>query len=336
MTPPAFWANPPNRPGVLAHLLSPLSTLYAKATARRLQNGPRHRVDIPVICVGNINAGGTGKTPTVIALCELAHSMGKAPHIVSRGYGGTLEGPVRIDPTTHNADEAGDEPLLLAAFAPTWVAKDRTKGAAAAKAAGADLIILDDGFQNPSLHHDLSIIVIDAAAGFGNGRVIPAGPLREPVTTGLKRADFTLQIGADHDIKTLTHDWPQLQSLPSLTATLTPLETGMHWPGTKVIAFAGIGRPQKFFDTLQSLGANIVATHALADHATLPTALLQRLLREARAQNAQLVTTEKDATRLPHTFRLDILTLPVRLKLTDASPLKNHLQTSIFPKYLKS
>jgi len=330
MKPPGFWSNPPQRPGLFAHVFSPLAKLYAAGTARRLAQGPRFRLDIPVICVGNINAGGTGKTPSVIALCELISGFGKAPHIVSRGYGGNLEGPVRVDPDKHSAADVGDEPLLLSAFAPTWVAKDRAKGGAAAKAAGADLMILDDGFQNPALHHDLSIIVIDAAAGFGNGRVIPAGPLRETVETGLSRADLTLQIGPPEACVALCKSWPILNSKPILTAQLEPLLTGMNWQNTPVIAFAGIGRPQKFFDTLEGLGANLIATHALADHADLPRALLQRLIREARAVGAQLVTTEKDAVRLPPEFRQEVLTLPVRLKFSDHSLLETTLQASIF------
>jgi len=330
MRPPGFWSNPPDRPGLAAQLLSPLGKLYAAGTARRLAHGPRVRLEIPVICLGNINAGGTGKTPSVIALCELISSFGKSPHIVSRGYGGSLEGPVRVDPAKHSAAEVGDEPLLLSVFAPTWVAKDRAKGGAAAKAAGADVVILDDGFQNPALHHDLSMVVIDATAGFGNGRVIPAGPLREPVETGLSRADLTLQIGSAKACETLCQSWPILNSKPILTAELEPLQTGMIWQNTPVIAFAGIGRPQKFFDTLEGLGAKLIATHALADHADLPRALLQRLIREARAEGAQLVTTEKDAVRLPPEFRQEVLTVPVRLKFTDDSLLKTALQASIF------
>lgn len=326
MTPPRFWSNTPEAPGLAAHLLSPLGHIYAAATANRLAKGARKKLSVPIICIGNINAGGTGKTPTVIALVEMAQSLGLTPHIVSRGYRGTLEGPVAVDELAHSAAETGDEPLLLAAFAPTWVAKDRALGAEAAANAGADIILLDDGFQNPALYYDLSIVVVDAAAGFGNGRVIPAGPLREPVETGLSRADYILRIGSKDAIEALDKTWSQLAAKTTLNAELKPLQTGMTWENTPVIAFAGIGHPAKFFDTLRSLGANLIASHALPDHAALPPKLLDRLLREARAHGAQLVTTEKDAARLAPAYRMEVLTLPVRLEWSDPAPLRSAIK----------
>ena len=178
MRAPVFWYRPP---GLASAVLAPLGALYAAGTARRLRNGPRERVGVPVICVGNINVGGTGKTPTAIALAQRLRDRGRAVHIVTRGHGGALDGPVLVEERKHRASETGDEALLLAAFAQTWVARDRLAGARAAVDAGADVILLDDGFQNPALAHDLSIVVVDAHRGFGNGRVLPAGPLREPV-----------------------------------------------------------------------------------------------------------------------------------------------------------
>lgn len=314
MRPPLFWHQPA---GLRAALLAPLAALWALATARRLAGGSGYDPGVPVICVGNINTGGTGKTPATIAL--LLRLAGRGVHVISRGYGGLAIGPLQVDVASNTAADVGDEPLLMAAFAPVWVGRDRVACAKAAVAAGAKVLIMDDGFQNPGLAKTLSIVVVDAEVGFGNGRVMPAGPLREPVQTGLARADLVLAIGGSAAQATLLDRAPQLVGVPLARGHLVALQTGLSFKNMRVIAFAGIGRPGKFFATLRGLGANIIAMHEFADHAPLAPQMLTRMRVEAKAKNAMLVTTEKDSVRMPPSARAGVIALPVRLEFSDSA-----------------
>lgn len=315
---PGFWQAPP---GLAARALQPLGALYGLATRVRLARGARARVGVPVLCVGNLNAGGTGKTPTVIWLLAHLAARGVAAHVVSRGYGGSNRAVLRVDEARHDAALTGDEPLLMAAFGPVWVAPSRLAGAQAAVQAGAQAIILDDGFQDPSLAHELSLVVVDAARGFGNGLCLPAGPLREPVARGLARADLLLSLGEAPAQAAFRDRWGRGVALPHLQGAVRPLQMGMDWAGHRVLAFAGIAHPEKFFATLRALGAEVIHAEPLADHQPITPALFQRLELDAARLGAQLVTTEKDAVRLPRGWRHRVLALPVRLELADAAPL---------------
>jgi tetraacyldisaccharide 4'-kinase len=308
MKAPDFWRED----GLLPTLLSPLSLgLRAGAAFRRL-TARHYDAPVPVICVGNLIAGGAGKTPVAIALGARLATHGKTVHFLSRGYGGRETGPLRVDPARHTARDVGDEPLLLAATAPSWIARDRGAGAKAAAEAGAQVIVMDDGFQNPGIGKDLSIVVVDGGYGFGNRRVMPAGPLREPLAAGLDRADAVVLMEPDTIgvAKTLP------TRLPLLRATLAPGRTG-GLSDRPVFAFAGIARPEKFFATLEDLGAIVAGRQAFADHHAYSDADIAALLAAAENCGAVPVTTEKDAIRLPASVREKVEVLPVSLRWQD-------------------
>ncbi|MGO1080502.1 tetraacyldisaccharide 4'-kinase [Inquilinus sp. CA228] len=312
MKTPGFWYRPEATPA--ARLLAPAGALYDLASRLRRALIKPQRAPVPVICVGNLVAGGAGKTPVALALARRLAEIGIAVHVLSRGHGGSLAGPVRVDPERHKATEVGDEPLLLARAAPAWVSRDRPAGARAAASAGAQLILMDDGFQNPSLAKDLSLLVVDGM-GFGNGRILPAGPLRERPAHGLARADALVTMGPDRaGIGALA----ARHGLPALAARLVPSpEDAARLRGRKVLAFAGIGRPEKFFATLAELGAEIVGAVPFPDHHAYTPDEVMRLVETAQERGAVPVTTEKDLVRLPPEARPMVEALRVDLAWDD-------------------
>jgi len=312
---PRFWSNPAGRPGWQARLLAPAAWLWRLGGWWRGRRVVPYRAPVPVVCIGNLTAGGGGKTPMVAALLARLAAQGRSPHVVSRGHGGRLAGPHRVDLDRDSHGDVGDEPLLLAALAPVWVARDRAAGVRAAVAAGAGLILMDDGFQNPAVISDRAILMVDAGPGFGNARLIPAGPLREPVAGGLARADVVVLVGTQAEREAVAGRWPGLAG--AVAARLVPRRTGLSLAGERVLAFAGIGRPGKFFATLEAMGAEIVEAVAFADHCDYSGAVLRRLRRRALAEGAMLVTTEKDAVRLPADFRPEVVVVQVHLELED-------------------
>ena len=298
--------------GIWPHLLSPLSTLWQLGAAWKRSRTTTVRLDVPVVCVGNLTVGGTGKTPVVIALAHYFRQAGRNAHIITRGYGGKLKGPLRVDPAKHKAVDVGDEALLLADASPVWMGKDRAEAARAAVADGADMILMDDGHQNFSLAKDCSLIVIDRAYGFGSGRIMPSGPLRESVAQGLERANAIVLIASGDHIETT--NWRQPVKDTGLPVIRGSLETGIEaeqFTGQKVVAFAGIGRPEKFFTTLRNLKCEIVSEHAFADHHNYTEDEIMKIVEEAAANDARAVTTSKDLVRLPEMARPMVSEIPV-------------------------
>lgn len=316
MRTPEFWRR---NGGPLGAVLAPLGWGYGMATRLRLAMASPFKATVPVLCIGNLVAGGAGKTPVALSLARRLMDQGRKVHFLSRGYGGILTGPLRVVPETHNATEVGDEALLLAAVAPTWISRDRALGVRAA-ADGADVIIMDDGFQNPSVAKDLSLLVVDGDFGFGNGHMIPAGPLREQVAPALGRAGVLVVIGDD---QAGIADRPDVldAGLPVLGARVEPGPEAESLSGKPVVAFAGIGLPEKFFNTLRDLGCDVAAAHAFPDHGPYSPVDIRRLKAEAENKKAALVTTEKDFQRLPDNERDGIRVLTITLEWADEASL---------------
>lgn len=324
---PEFWAKPSHP---LAALLAPLSWAWRAGNALAAARHQPHRIGVPVLSVGNLVLGGAGKTPVTLALAERLQAMGAAPHILGKGYGGAERGPLRVDAAKHSAAAVGDEALLHARTAPTWVARDRLRGAIAVLAGGGKIILLDDGHQTWALEKSLSLVVVDGGYGFGNRRVFPAGPLREPVRSGLARADLIVVVGdpgAELEGR-LMRDL-QKAAKPVLWADLVAGPEAGAFRGQDVLAFAGIGRPEKFFASVRAIGANLVASCAYPDHHRYSAADLAMLRKEAANIGAKLLTTAKDAVRLSAADRADISVLDVRLEFREPARIDAYLQALI-------
>jgi tetraacyldisaccharide 4'-kinase len=321
MRAPDFWAED----GALATLLAPLGA--GLELAGRLHRALAHpvAVGVPIVCVGNLVAGGAGKTPVVLALAEALEARGLSVHCLSRGYGGRVVGPRRVDGARDGAAQVGDEALLLALAGPSWVARDRVAGARAAALAGAEIVVMDDGFQNPSLVKDLALIVVDGGYGFGNRRVMPAGPLRETLDRGLARADAVVLLGADE--RNLGAGLGT--RLPLIAARLAPRPGSERLAGCRVLAFAGIGRPEKFFATLRELGAELVETRSFPDHHPYRADEIESLRTRAAELDALPVTTEKDAVRLDPDSRVGLEVLAVAVEWRDPAALHTLLEPII-------
>ena len=319
ITPRWWYVRRGGRGALTGLVLRPLSWLWTLGVARRVARGGGVDPGAPVICVGNLTIGGSGKTPVVQEILSRLALHGVAAHALSRGHGGRLKGPVRVDPERHGALDVGDEPVMLAAQAPVWIARDRAAGARAAVAAGAQAVVMDDGHQNPSVRKALSLIVVDGETRddewpFGDGQVFPAGPLREPLTAGLGRADAVVVLlptdlpGPDPEL---------VAALGGKPVLIARLIAGGPPPGGPQVGFAGVAKPWKIERALKAAGCELVDFVPLPDHATLTPGLLGSLAARAADLGAGLVTTEKDWARLPPAWRSRVTAWPVRARFED-------------------
>ena len=325
MREPGFWHGPAS---LNAHLLKPLAALYGAVAAQRLRRKGLH-AGIPVLCVGNYHVGGAGKTPTVLALAKLLGELGETPVVLSRGYGGKLRGPVRVDPVRHTAFDVGDEPLMLAAVLPVVVSRRRADGVPLARAQGATVILMDDGFQSPAVVKDASLIVIDSARGLGNGQVFPAGPLRAPLRPQLARTDALIVVGNGSAAAAVSAEIAA-QGKPVLSAHLKADEAVVaQLRGERVLAFAGIGDPTRFFNTLRASGVDLAGQRAFTDHHPYSQAEIESLIAEAGRNGLTLVTTEKDLARL-RDWSQQIVPFPVTLAFDDPALLRKFVADRLF------
>ena len=333
MREPAFWWRPP---GLLSALLTPLAAGYGFEAARRMR-GQSVRAGVPVICVGNFTLGGSGKTPTAIAIAELLAGAGRKPALLTRGYGGADAGPLLVDPHQHDATKVGDEALLLAQAASTIVARDRVAGASAATATGADVIVMDDGLQNPSLQKNFTLAVIDGSRGIGNGRVFPAGPLRAPLAAQFAHVNALLVIGGSAGAAGLDNEI-RARRIPVFHGELEPDRPAIDAVGgRRVLAFAGIGNPDKFFATVSAAGIDIAVRRAFADHHRFTGEEAGDLIMQAEREGLRLLTTAKDHARMSGDPNLAALharahVLPVRLKVKEEAAWRDLLLRALTPR----
>lgn len=324
MNAPDFWRD---GRGPWPRLLYPFSCLYALGGRLRQMTGRPASPGVPVICIGNLTAGGAGKTPVAIAVARYLRAAGRTPHFLCHGYGGRLEGPMPVDGRVHGANEVGDEARLLAREAPAWIARDRVAGAREAVGAGADVVVMDDGFQDPALAKTVSLLVFDGHTGLGNGLVIPAGPLRESLGDGLARADAAVVMGDDASgMAALLR--ARAPALSVLRAHLAPTAEAARLKGVRVFGFAGIGLPEKFRTTLTEIGAVVAGFRAFADHHPYTARDVAGLRRSAAAAGARLVTTAKDAMRLSEAMLAEIEVVEVEAVFEDGAALARALGLS--------
>lgn len=334
MRAPSWWQE---RSSLLANILRPAGLVYGAIAGSRMKR-QGERADLPVVCIGNFTAGGAGKTPAALALAEFLEIAGESPAFLSRGYGGRLKGPVQVQPD-HRAFEVGDEPVLLAAMAPTIVSADRPAGARLAYEIGATALIMDDGLQNPSLQKDCAIAIVDGATGIGNGLSLPAGPLRAPMNVQWPAVDAVLVIGQGEPGEAVARQAAVLGKRVFKGSLVPDPKSAERLNGRKVLAFAGIGRPEKFFDTLRACGAIVEEPRAFPDHHPYNRSDLDSLRREAEERGLLAVTTEKDFVRITGLNGSgaweSLMVLPVRLQLEDEAAFRNFILRKISERRLR-